>query len=248
MKKHVIIFLGTFLFFIGLLAHPALGSGIETCQPIYGGGTTCEQEGTLSVNLTVQNPKTKLYLDNLGKNDILFTPGQPVTFEILVKNVDKKNAVNNITVKNIFPQFADFAGKDKNYDAKERTLTFKLDKLDAGQGKAFTVHAKVVAQDKLPKNQDTVCIIDQAIALSGTKQSQDNSQFCIQINKPKVAAPIVTPKPTAQPAKQQTTTKGGLPVYPPTQTKTTPPTGPEALALIGLIPAAGAGFWLKKKA
>lgn len=250
MKKSFIISIATILFFSGLLAHPAMASGTETCQPIYGGGTTCEQEGTLSVNLTVQNPKSKLYLDNLTRTDFTFTPGQTVTFEILVKNVDKKNAVNNITVKNIFPQYAEFAGKDNNYNAKERTLTVKVDKLNPNEGKAITVQAKVVGKDKLPKNQDIVCIIDQAVATTGNKQSQDNSQFCVQINQPKAAAvaPIkATPTPKA-PQNTQQTTKGGLPVYPPTQTKTTPPTGPEALALVGLIPAAGLGFWLKKRA
>ena len=42
-------------------------------------------------------------------------------------------------------------------------------------------------------------------------------------------------------------TKGGLPVNQPVQTTTTPNTGPEALSIIGLIPAAAAGFWLRKR-
>lgn len=52
--------------------------------------------------------------------------------------------------------------------------------------------------------------------------------------------------PTPQPA-NQATTKGGLPVYEPTQTRTTPSTGPEAWALVSLLPMAGAGIWLKKR-
>lgn len=43
------------------------------------------------------------------------------------------------------------------------------------------------------------------------------------------------------------TTKGGMPVYQPGPVQTTPPTGPEALPLLGLIPAAIAGFALRKK-
>jgi hypothetical protein len=60
-----------------------------------------------------------------------------------------------------------------------------------------------------------------------------------------------TATPTKTPAKPQPTnpptTKGGLPVHPPTQTKTTPPTGPEALSVIGLIPMAAAGWYIRKK-
>jgi len=42
-------------------------------------------------------------------------------------------------------------------------------------------------------------------------------------------------------------TKGGLPIQQPAPLKTTPATGPEALGLIGLIPAAATGLWLRRK-
>lgn len=66
-------------------------------------------------------------------------------------------------------------------------------------------------------------------------------------------------KPTATPTRSassgqaptnesdKTTTKGGLPVYDPTNATTTPDTGPEMLGLATLIPAAAAGFYLRKK-
>jgi len=43
------------------------------------------------------------------------------------------------------------------------------------------------------------------------------------------------------------TTKGGLPVYTPTPATQTPGTGPEALGLLSLIPAAAAGIFLRRK-
>lgn len=58
--------------------------------------------------------------------------------------------------------------------------------------------------------------------------------------------PVVTNSPSNTNNSGQTT-KGGLPVYSPSTTSQTPPTGPEALSLLGLIPAAAAGFWLRKK-
>ena len=52
----------------------------------------------------------------------------------------------------------------------------------------------------------------------------------------------ITPSPT-----KKQTTKGGLTVEKPSKTKTTPSTGPEALSLLGLIPVAAAGFYLRRK-
>ena len=60
------------------------------------------------------------------------------------------------------------------------------------------------------------------------QQSSDNSQFCIQ--KPVLGE-----------------TKGGLKVFPAPSVTTTPPTGPEMLPLIGLIPTGVLGFILRKK-
>ena len=64
------------------------------------------------------------------------------------------------------------------------------------------------------------------------------------------ATPTATPKPkqpTVTPTPQKTQTKGGQTVAPASTVKTTPPTGPEALGLISLIPMAAAGFYLRRK-
>lgn len=71
--------------------------------------------------------------------------------------------------------------------------------------------------------------------------------------KPTVTA---TPAPATGSASNQTgqMTKGGLPagrqdqpVYPPAPAKETPATGPEAFALALLIPAAAAGWYLRRQ-
>ncbi len=54
-------------------------------------------------------------------------------------------------------------------------------------------------------------------------------------------------KATPTPVKNTKTTKAGLPVVSPTPLKTTPSTGPELLGLVGLIPAAGLGYYLRRK-
>lgn len=59
------------------------------------------------------------------------------------------------------------------------------------------------------------------------------------------------PTPTPTVSKQlatKVTTKGGLPVYAPLNVKINPPTGPEMLPLLDLIPTGILGFLLIKKA
>jgi len=58
----------------------------------------------------------------------------------------------------------------------------------------------------------------------------------------------ITPTPAPTQSNSTQTTKGGLTVQKPSNTIKTPATGPEAIGLISLIPAAAAGFYLRKKA
>ncbi len=63
-------------------------------------------------------------------------------------------------------------------------------------------------------------MVNQSFASANDINVQDNAQLCIQKT---------------------------LPVFPAPTAKTTPKTGPEALALIGLIPSAIAGLVLRKR-
>ena len=56
----------------------------------------------------------------------------------------------------------------------------------------------------------------------------------------------ISPTPQIFPT-TPTQSKGGLPIQPKTDVKTTPATGPEALSLLGFIPMAAAGFYLRNK-
>src|ERR1041385_727560 len=62
-----------------------------------------------------------------------------------------------------------------------------------------------------------------------------------QIDCPKTSpTPTMTPAPITIP-QNPTQTKGGLPIQQPTHPQTTPPTGPEALGIISLLPMAAGG-------
>ena len=104
----------------------------------------------------------------------------------------------------------------------------------AGETRTFIVTTKAVGADQLPANKTIVCdIVNKAVAIVDG-QVEDTARFCIQ--KPAV----VTTTPG--------TTKGGLKIFPPAKITITPSTGPEALALFGLIPTGALGYFLRKKA
>lgn len=237
--------------------------GSNQCQPIYGGGQSCATTPQFEINKTVQNPQTQAFVDNLSVSDPRFAPTQTVPFKLTVINTSK-TALTNVVIKDIFPDFVDFSGGIGNFDANSKTLTINLDSLAPGEQRDFFVQAKVKSADQLPSNQSVVCVVNQSTMTASNMTSQDNAGFCIEKGAP---VPTQTPNNPSNPTNPNNpsnpsnptnpstpsnpvnppTTKGGLPVFPPTQAKTTPQTGPEALSLIGLIPSAVGGLMLRRK-
>lgn len=205
------------------------------CQPIYGGGQTCLQSEDFSVNLQIKHPGTGGYVDNLTTADPTFAPAQQINYKITVTNNVTRD-LSNINMTIVFPQLVEYVSGTGKFDAKTRKLTFPIETLKSKESKVFFVTGKTAPKEKFSRS--ITCTFTQAIGTFEKKTSQDNGQFCVSLNKTTVAGA------TAQP----NTTKGGLAVYPPSQTKTTPQTGPEVLALIGLLPAGAVGFWLRRKA
>lgn len=162
----------------------------------------------------------------MSVSDPKFGVNQTVTFKITVKNTSNSK-LTNLTLTDTLPDYVDFVSGVGSFDSKTKVLTIKLDKLDAGEARDFFVQAKV--KDVLPKDQNVTCVVNQAMVTVGDKKSQDNAGFCIE----KVVNPTVT--------------KGGLKVFPPTTVEKTPETGPEAIALFGLIPSALGGLFLRRK-
>jgi uncharacterized repeat protein (TIGR01451 family) len=219
-----------------VLATPALAAQTPNCEQIYGGGITCEQNDPITINKQIQNPENQEYVDSLPPEAAAFKPGQTIRFKLTVSNVGN-NAVSNIAVRDIFPVYLEYAKGSGTYDAKTRTFSFTIDSLEKQSNKVYFVEAKVAAADKLPNSPQISCVINQARVEANRKVSQDNVKACVSRTDA-----------TAQAQNKPTTSKGGLPIYPPTQSKSTPETGPEALALIGLAPLGALGFYLRKKA
>ncbi len=211
------------------------------CQQIFGGGPSCEQSPSLSINKQVQNPQTKVYVESLQATDPLYSTGQTVSFKLTITNTDNSQ-LSRIVVRDVLPTPLTFSKGPGKYDAKTRTLQFTIDKLKSRESKTFFIEGSV---EMLPSHQQQVCVINQALASANGNQSQDNTKVCLTPTQQTQKTNLL---PTTAPLQNKQISKGGLPIYPPSQTKTTPGTGPEALALIGLLPLGALGFFLRNKA
>lgn len=226
-----------FIFLVGLfLFSTNIALADISCQPIYGGGQNCVTVGKIVINKTVQCPsiqqgtqctQTGQFVDNLGTNDPKYSPNQTVTFQISITNTGSA-VVPQVVVKDIFPGYVNFVSGAGNFDNNTKTLTFITYNLNPNETRNFAIQGKVADVSLLPTADMITCVVNQStLTATDSSQTQDNSQFCIQV--------------------PQVTTKGGLPIFPPAKITATPSTGPEMIPLIGLLPAGLSGWFLRKK-
>lgn len=204
------------------------GYGTIECQPIYGGGETCETSNKFVLDKKVLHPtKTKgnveVYVDNLSINDPKYAPSQQIKFQFTVTNTGTTK-LDEVTFTDFLPNYVEFVSGPGSFDSNTNKLTYTIEDLNANETRQFVIVAKVKGANSLPNTQNTVCVVNQASLTRGNDESRDNSQFCIE-----------------------KTTKGGLPVMPAPKMTQTPSTGAESLALIGLIPAAVGGLFLRRR-
>lgn len=200
------------------------------CSPIYADGSM----GNVTISKTVLNPQTKTYVKNLGIGDAIYHPGDTVIFHITLTNTGSQN-VQQLVVKDIFPQYLNFVSGVGSYDQKNKILSFIIYNLKPNTTQSYAVSTQVVPASQFPTNQQQLCLMNKATVLFGQNQlTQDLSQFCIQ------SLNLTTQ--SSQPA-----TSSNQPVYPPTKTKTSPSTGPSSFIILSLLFLASVGFILIKK-
>jgi len=227
-KLFLSITVAAFLTFSGTaIASEGVYGGYGTpCEPIYGGGEVCVSKGQILINKTVKNPDSGAFVDNLSlSSDPKYSANEIVEFQLTLTNTGKET-LNEVTVVDTFPSFITYQTGSGSFNSDNNTLTFKATDLQAGESRVFTVTGKVFDIGNLPQDQAVTCVANHVRATSSENESSDVSQFCIE----KVIA----------------TTKGGLPVMPAPEMEQTPSTGP-GLALLGLIPAALGGLFLRRK-
>jgi uncharacterized repeat protein (TIGR01451 family) len=181
-----------------------------SCQPIYGGGTSCTS-GSLTIDKKVQNPQNGSFVDNLGINDPKFAPEQIVTFQITVTNTTN-GIVTGAKIKDIFPQFVTLSGGAGAWDSASNTLTFNIADVNPGTTQTYTISGRIAPASDLPANQAVNCVTNRAFATANFISSADTAQFCIQ--KP-IDTVQTTPSSGIIPVTTQgnvvtTTTKGGV--------------------------------------
>lgn len=220
-------------------AHAAITLPTPTCVPIFGGGSTCEQQAPIVVNKQVRDQATGKYVDSLSTP---YTPGQQITFHIFVTNISGKD-LSGISIQDIFPSYLTFAFGDGKFDTASQTFTASITSLPKDQSKVISVTGTVIAADKLPATPSPLCISNIATASQGGKTSTDASRFCIDQHIPP------TPAGTSDTTRnsQGTTTKGGLPIYTQIPAKKTPATGPEDIGYVGLAVSAIGGLYLRSR-
>jgi len=194
-----------------------------SCQTIYGGGQTCV-ETDLAVDKKIHNPAKNSSTDSVALSEKSFVNGEIVTFEIFVTNNTGRDLAK-VEVRDKFPDFVNFESGPGNFDQNTKTLTYVINNLKAGAQDKATVVGRVTEPTNITSG--SVCVVNQATASApNTQDGHDNVTFCIG---------------------KDGVTKGGLTVQAPPAIKETPPTGPEMLALFGLIPAGLSGILLRRK-
>ncbi len=172
------------------------------CEPIYGGGTTC-QPSSMVVTKTVLNPQTNVYVHDLGINDPLFHPGDPITFQISVTNIGTRD-LGHVAVTDNLPGVITFVAGESGigtFDSSTNTFSFFFPGVAPGQTVSLILTGHIVDASHFPTTQDGACVTNQAVATNGEVTSQDSTQFCIFHPVTGAPAPITTVPPStgAQP-------------------------------------------------
>lgn len=209
--------------------------GGSNCKVVYGGGEVCPPTTQFTIDKMVSNPGQDLkgkrledlsYSDNLSVNNQKFGTTDQIIYKITVKNTGSEK-INKIDVTDTLPGELDFKTGAGSFNNSTKQLTFTLANLEAGKAVDYFVTTQVVA-NRLASDKAVTCVVNNVKAVANDQDMRtDASEACIEKLVGK-GGPVPT-------------------VYPPTKTGKTPGTGPETMALIGLIPSGIAGFFLRKK-
>ncbi len=149
----------------------------DMCTTQYGGNTTCNPSD-LTINKQVYNPVTKVYVENLTTTDPTFTPGNEVTYRLIVKNGSGETFQANI--KDILPPYMEFVSGPGTYNKDTRVLEFKMENLVAGETRTVDLIAKVVNADKFPAGKSLFCVVNVAEVHALNRNDSDSAQVCLK--------------------------------------------------------------------
>lgn len=229
-----------------------------SCPPLYNGGIVCQEANDFSIDKKIQTPKDGSFVDRINQGEARITPERTMIFRIVITNKTEKT-LRNIRVMDTLPAFVQFVTADSAVKKGNATVSYTVASLEAKKSHTVNLETKILSDDKLPGTNAPLCVANEVEAKAGfTSVARDYVTFCIEREGAQTSQATVTNDSTSFAGLTKggiqisptpvNTTKGGQTVHPAPVTTKNPDTGPEVLALIGLIPGAIAGFWLRKKA
>lgn len=174
MMKNKILLVTLFTVLITIFSSKA---ALARCVEQYGGGETC-YEGELRLDKVVKNPSSGIYVDNLYSSDPNFSADQEIWFRLTIKNTGSDD-LNDIEVKDKFPNYVLFVSGPGSWDDSNKTLNWKIDHLSPGESKDYEIQGKIVSEGSLPNDSGTYCVTNYGEAKKDDKSASDTSQLCI---------------------------------------------------------------------
>ena len=168
--KKVLIISSILLTVLALTSLTQTAYASVRCERQYGGGEICVKTGNIQVDKEVLNPADGKFADNLSIASEKFTPSQEITFKIKVKNVGDAEFAK-VEVTDSLPSTLELLSGETSYEIKN---------LKVGEVSEKTLKAKVVSEDKLPKDKSVICDLNAAEAKADSEKDRDTSQFCIE--------------------------------------------------------------------
>lgn len=170
----------------GLTAVTLLAGSVSAtgnCTNSYGTSVECPPNN-IDVNKKVRHPNdVNIFVENLTSNDPRYSPGDTVEYEIAVTN-NSNVTVNVVTVTDTLPTGLTFVGGPGSYNSNDRTLTYKLTNLKAGETVRTRFTAKV-REASVFGNADITCdgekVVNHVKATGPDGQTdQDTASLCVQ--------------------------------------------------------------------
>lgn len=236
------------------------------CFELFNGGSACETSEVISVDKSLQNPQNGQFIDLLEPDQSTILPENSVIFRINVTNTSDNTLENVVITDQLASALTYTTSQQGTYNNENNTLTYTIGSLPKGESVTFDIQTKIKPSGELQNSTGgPICLTNIATARTGDEAASDNVQFCIKTEGSQTLLPTnTTPETpngqtngasTSEQSKggltmtqpEQSTTKGGQTVHPAPNSSETPDTGPELLSLVGLLPAMGAGFYLRRK-
>lgn len=123
------------------------------------------------------NPQNNQFVDNLNREQNTFLPDQEILFRVTVTNA-VQSELKNLLVTDKLPDVLNFVSTSfGNYDAKEKTISFKIDSLKIGESKSIEIKTKIKPANEIDTN--VVCQANLARVTTGNMIDEDTANFCV---------------------------------------------------------------------